>query len=130
MQNNITQYLMYGLLVIGVIVLVISLGGSYDAMLYTTYAYFGLTLLIGLGGAIAGIIAKPQAAKNIIISTVSMAVVLGIAYALADGSDSVNYEDVSEGAAKFSGMLIYSFYILMFGAVAAVVFSGVNKLIR
>lgn len=121
---------MYALLALGVVVLVIALGGSYDPMFYVTYAYFGLGIAASLAGSVMGIIAKPQAAKGIIIAAGAMIAVYVISYVLADGSDYVQYENVTEGMARFSGTLIYMFYILTFGAVAAVIFSAVNKLIR
>jgi len=127
--SKITSIVMYALLLIGVIVFVMSLTGSYNPILYVSYGFFLLTLLIGVGGAIGGIITKPQGAKSVLIGIGLIIVVFIIAYALADGTDYERFK-TTEALSKLTGTLLYTLYILSFGAVAAVVASWVTKLTR
>ncbi len=121
---------MFGLLLLGVIMLIMSFSGNNDILLYGIYIYSGLTILALILASVIGIMSKPSSAKTMGIGFAGTAIVLGISYALADGSDYVNYKEVTESASKLSGMLLYAFYILALGAVASVIFSAVNKAIR
>ena len=127
--GKLTSYGMLGLIAIGVIVFIMSLSGSYDAILNVSYIYMVLGLLAALVGAGAGIMNKPHAAKGILIGIGGMLVVLLIGYVLADGSDYEQY-NTTEGLSKLSGTLLYSLYVLMGLSVVTIVASAVMKLIR
>jgi ribose/xylose/arabinose/galactoside ABC-type transport system permease subunit len=105
-----------------------------DPILYGSYIFFGIGLVVTLIGAVTGLMANPESIKGIAIGLISMVVVFGIAYGLADGSDFVNYEhttiDLSEGMSRFSGMLLYAIYILMGASIVTLVFSRIYSLTR
>ena len=50
-----------------------------------------------------------------------------ISWVTADGSDFVQYKDVTEATSKASSAMLTSFYILFSGAVLAVVYSLVSR---
>ena len=132
MNSKISSMAMFVLIVISAVLFIMSMTGSVDPILYGSYVYFGIGILVTIGGAVMGLIANPTGIKEMLIGIVGMAVVLILGWVLADGSDYVNYEaiDLSEGMSQFSGMLLYSIYILFGASVLTVVFSWVHSLTR
>jgi hypothetical protein len=132
MQDKLSSYSMYALIAVGVVLFVMSMTGSYDPILYGSYVYFGIGIVIALAGAAMGIIANPKGVKQMGIGIAGMLVVLAISWGLADGSDYVNFAawELSEGMSQFSGMLLYAIYIFSGLAVLTVGFSWVHKLTR
>lgn len=132
MQDKLSSFSMYALIAIGIVLFVMSMSGSYDPILYGSYVYFGIGIVVALLGAVAGIIANPKGIKEMGIGIAVLAIVLAISWGLADGSDYVNYEslNLSEGMSQFSGMLLYAIYIFSGLAVISVGFSWVHKLTR
>ncbi len=127
--GKITSFAMMGLIAVGVIVFIMSLSGSYDAILNVSYIYMGLGVLAALVGAATGIMNKPHAAKGILIGLGGMVVVMLIGYAMADGSDFEQYS-TTEGLSKLSGTLLYALYVLMGLSVVTVVAAEVMRIIR
>jgi len=127
--GKITSYVMMGLIAIGVIVFIMSINESYDAILNVSYIYMGLGMLAALVGAGVGIMNKPHAAKGILIGLGGMLVVMLLGYVLADGSDFEQY-GTTEGLSKLTGTLLNSLYVLMGLSVVTVVASEVMRLIR
>lgn len=132
MQDKISSITMYSLILVGMVLFVLSMMDSYDPILYGSYIYFGIGVLVALGGAIAGLISNPKGIKELGIGIVAMVVVLGLAYGMADGSDYVNYSnlDLSEGMSRFSGMLLYAIYIFSGLAILTVAYSWVSSLMK
>lgn len=132
MQDKLSSFSMYALIAIGIVLFVMSMSGSYDPILYGSYVYFGIGIVVALLGAAAGVIANPKGIKQMAIGIGGLAVVLAISWVLADGSDYVNYEawELTEGMSQFSGMLLYAIYIFSGLAVLSVGFSWVHKLTR
>ena len=134
MKDKISSGAMIILIVISAILFVMSMTGSVDPILYGSYIFFGIGLVVTLVGAVTGLMADPSSIKGIAIGIISMVVVFGIAYGLADGSDYINYQttsiDLSEGMSRFSGMLLYAIYILMGASILTLVLSRVYSLTR
>jgi hypothetical protein len=132
MNTKISSMAMFILIVISAILFIVSMTGSVDPILYGSYVYFGIGLVVTAVGAVAGLITNPSGIKEMLIGVVAMVVVLGISYGLADGSDYVNYEyaNLSEGMSRFSGMLLYAIYILFGASVLTVAASWIYSLTR
>tara|TARA_R110002050_G_scaffold11122_2_gene37829 strand:- start:29792 stop:30196 length:405 start_codon:yes stop_codon:yes gene_type:complete len=134
MKDKISSGAMVILIAVSAILFVMSMMDNVDPILYGSYVFFGIGLVVALIGAVTGLIADPSSIKGIGIGIVGMAIVLGAAYGLADGSDYVNYEntsiDLSEGMSRFSGMLLYAIYILMGASIVTLVFSRIYSLMR
>lgn len=131
MKDKIASISMIVLIVIGIILFIMSMTGSVDPILYGSYVYFGIGLLVTIIASVVGLMANPSAIKGMLIGLVGMAVVLILGYILADGSDNESFPVViSEGMSRFSGMLLYSIYILFGASVATLIFSRVYSLMR
>lgn len=131
MKDKIASLSMIVLIVVGVILFIMSMTGSVDPILYGSYIYFGIGLLVTIIASVAGIMANPSTIKGMLIGLVSMAVVVLLGYMLADGSDSASYPvQISESMSRFSGMLLYSIYILFGASVATLIFARVYSLMR
>jgi len=130
MREKVSSMAMIILIVISAVLFVMSMTGNVDPILYGSYVFFGIGLVVTLIGAVVGIIANPSGIKEMLIGIVGMVIVLVAGWVLADGTDYVNYKDLSEGMSKFSGMLLYSIYILFGASILTVVFSWVHGLTR
>lgn len=133
MKDKISSIAMLVLIILGIILFVMSITGNVDPILYGSYVYFGIGLVVAIIGGAIGLIANPGSIKGMAIGIIGMIVVLGIAYGMADGSDYVNYDDaldLSEGMSRFSGMLLYAIYILFGASIVTLVFARVYSLMR
>lgn len=132
MKDKISSIAMLILIILGIILFVMSITGNVDPILYGSYVYFGIGLVVAIFGGVMGLMANPGSIKGMAIGIVGMLVVLGIAYGMADGSDYVNYEalELSEGMSRFSGMLLYAIYILFGASIVTLVFARVYSLMR
>ena len=132
MNTKISSIAMFVLIVISAILFIVSMSGSVDPILYGSYIYFGLGLIVTLGGAVVGFMTNPGGIKEMVIGLVAMVVLFGISYGMADGSDYVKYEyaNLSEAMSRFSGMLLYAIYILFGVSILTVAASWIYSLTR
>ncbi len=131
MKDKIASISMIALIVVGVILFIMSMTGNVDPILYGSYVYFGIGILVTIIASVVGLMANPSSIKGMLIGLVSMAVVLLLGYMLADGSDNSSFPvEISEGMSRFSGMLLYSIYILFGASVATLIFARVYSLMR
>ncbi len=79
---------------------------------------------------IAGIAINPASIKGVIIGLVVVAVIGGISYGLADGSDYEMYKDVDEGTSRLVSTGLNAFYIVGLLAVLSVLYSGVARFFK
>ena len=131
-MEKIRSLTLYVLLALGALVFLLGVAGeNYEPMIYVTYIFS----IIAAGGALVsaamGAAAKPESIKGAAIGIGAMVLVLGISYAMADGS-LMNYypKDTTETASKLSGAGLYALYILTFLAVASVLYSGLARYIK
>jgi hypothetical protein len=130
-MNNISQYIMYVLMVVGIITFFMAFNEQYDAMLYYTYILFAVSTLAAVVAAFFSAAAKPESIKSSAIGFGSLALVLIVSYILASDEVPAKYAStVSPFMSKLSGAGLYAFYILFVLAVASIVLSGVTKLIK
>ena len=129
-MKNISQYIMFALIAAGVVVFLMAFSGSYDAMIYYTYILFGVSTVLALIAAVLSMVVKPETIKSTMIGVGAMLLVFGISYGLASDEVLPKYGEVSPLTSRLSGAGLYAFYILFFAAFAAIVFSGVMKLVK
>ncbi|UTW67529.1 hypothetical protein KFE94_05305 [bacterium SCSIO 12643] len=131
MKDKISSIAMLVLIILGIILFIMSITGNVDPILYGSYVYFGIGLVVAIIGGAIGLIANPSSIKGMAIGIVGMLVVLGIAYGMADGSDASSYPvGITEGMSRFSGMLLYAIYILFGASIVTLVFARVYSLMR
>lgn len=130
MQEKISSMTMYILIAISAVLFVLGMMENVDPILYGSYIFFGIGLLVTIGGAIMGMMANPKGLKEMGIGIAGMVIVLAISYVLADGSDFEQYKEISEGLSLFSGMLLYAMYILFGASVLTVMYSWIHSLTR
>ena len=105
---------------------------STDVIIYWCYFLF-------FAGAASAIILplinlgkNPQGGKGALVGLIALVVVFALSYVLAGDEMLPKYENFIDGPedSKLVGMGLIAFYILAFGAIAAVVYSSVSKLIK
>lgn len=104
-------------------------GEGVSPMLYTGYIIMAIVVIMVVLFVVTGVMAGNV--KKTLMSVGAFLAVVMIAYALASGSTEglplVNNEVVSEGTSRMVGTGLIAFYILAFGAIASMLFSGVKK---
>lgn len=131
-MEKISSIILYVLLALGALVFLLGVvGESYEPMIYVAYIFS----IVAAGGALVsaglGAAAKPESIKGAAMGIGAMVLVLGISYAMADGSVLEYYpEGTTESATKLSGAGLYALYILTFLAVASVLYSGLARYIK
>lgn len=76
---------------------------------------------------------NPKGAKNALIGVVGLVVVVGISYALAGSEEYFTLDGVmlaDESTSKQSGAGLIAFYIMGAGAIGAVIFAEVSKMLK
>lgn len=105
-----------------------------DPMAYVTYIIFALTLASVLIFVLLNLFTDTSSLKNTLIGVGAFAAVLVISYIVSSGSDAGNYMynkvPATEGEAHMVGAGLIAFYILIFGAVAAMLLSGIKKITK
>ncbi len=123
------------LILIGVIMWVmLGLDNENDGLVGSFVVYGKWMVIIGAILAvlsfIAGIVINPASIKGVIIGLVVVAVIGGISYGIADGSDFAMYKDVDESTSRLVSTGLNAFYIVGLLAVLSVVYSGVARLFK
>lgn len=105
-------------------------GEGLDGFLYVAYITFAITILFVLFFVFKGLLSGNI--KNTLISVGIFVAIVGISYALADGTPMQlrEGESLSASGSKWVDTGLYVFYILAVLAVAAMVFSGVKKVTK
>ncbi|MGM5468916.1 hypothetical protein ACS386_01440 [Flavobacteriaceae bacterium LMO-SS05] len=107
--------------------------GAVDPIAYVAYIILGLTLAFVLYFVLKNLFTNTGSLKNTLIGAGAFVAVLVIAYALSGGDTTVykyNGLAASDGASQMVGAGLVSFYILMVAALAAMVLSGIKKMIK
>lgn len=131
MVSKISQYLMYVLMAIAVIVTIMAFSDNYDPIIYSMYGFFGLSVFLALVLAVVGMIADPKGIKSALFGLAGFAVLFGISYVLSGNEVLKSYaEGTTESDSKLIGMGIIAMYILFFGSIGAVLYSAVSKMFK
>ena len=131
MNNKIPSYLMFALMIIGVLTFFMVFTESYDSILYVVYAYFGVAALLAFCSSLYGIVVNPKNLKGSLIGVGLLVAVLAVSYGLAGDEVLETYGDgITPTVSKLSDAGLISFYILMIGAVGSIIFSAVTRIIK
>jgi len=78
-----------------------------------------------------GLVKNPSSLKNVLVGLVVFASIIGIAYGLAEGTETVTRDGdvISVGTSKWVGTGLITFYILSILAIASTFISGIKKTI-
>jgi len=128
---NILLYVLLGIsALLGVLFYTESI--SADVIIYWCYALFFLGAATAIILPIINLGKNPKGAKGALVGLVSLVVIFVISYVMAGDEMLPKYENFIDGPedSKMVGMGLIAFYILAFGAIAAVVYSSISKLIK
>lgn len=129
----ISRIVLIGLMVIGLALwLLVLYGGdeSVSPMLSWGYVVFFAAIALAVLSFVFSISINPASLKSVLIGIVIVAVIGGLSYLLADGSDFANYKDTDESTSRLVSTGLNSFYIVGLLAVLSVVYSGVARLFK
>jgi hypothetical protein len=109
---------------------VVNTGAGVDGYIYVTYAILALITLIVIFYVLKGVFAGNI--KKTLFTLLGFAVIIIIAYVLADGVETPLKDGgtLSASGSKWVGTGLYTFYIMALLAIAAMVWTGVTKLIN
>ena len=137
---KIAKYAAIGLGVIGVILwIALSLSdnsndpnnGTMQALFVLTYVLLAIALAAVIFSAAQNILASPKELKKTLIYTGAFVVVLILAYVLSSGDVEANASEevkkASDSVRKWTSTGLIALYILVVGAIAALVASNVKK---
>lgn len=106
-----------------------------DLLMYWMYTVLGIciavTIVAGIVKFVSTLIDHPGQALESLTGVVVVAALLGITYSMAS-TDAIITGDgayTDAGWLKISGMMLYSIYFLMGGAIVAIIASGIKKAI-
>jgi len=107
---------------------------SVDPIAYVAYITLGLTLAFVLFFVIKNLFTNKGSLKSTLMGGGIFVAILVIAYALSSGADASNYLyngiEATEKEAHIVGAGLITFYVLILGAVASMLLSGVKKIIK
>lgn len=101
-----------------------------ELFLYFTYLLFIVSLVAALAGAVSGALSNPASLKKSGLGIGLMLLVMVISYFMATDEVYAYYGDISSTTSKWTDTGLYMLYFLIVGAVGAIVFSGVNSIIK
>jgi hypothetical protein len=108
--------------------------GSVDPIAFVAYIILGLTLAFVIYFVIKNLFTNTGSLKNTLVGIGAFAAVLIVSYIISGGSDAGNYMyngvPATEGESHMVGAGLVAFYILIFGAAAAMILSGVKKMFK
>ena len=107
--------------------------GSVDPMAYVAYIILGITLVFVLFFVLKNLFTHTGSLKNTLIGAGAFIAVLVISYAVSGGDMTVykyNGLAATAGESQMVGAGLVSFYILMVAAAAAMILSGIKKMIK
>ena len=95
-----------------------------------TYLMVGLAALSAIGFGIKNMIQKTGSAKKTLFTIGGLIAIIIIAYITASDEVLNEYKkyNITTSASKQVGMGLITFYILIFGAIAAVLYSELSKM--
>lgn len=124
--NSIGRIAQWALMVLGVLFTIMIFTGSdlgIDGGLWVTYIAMGVATVAAIGFSITGLTRKS------LIGIGAFVGLLLIAYLISDGSDAANY-GISEGASKWIGAGLITMYLALFGAIGAIVYGEVTRMLK
>lgn len=107
-------------------------------MMFITYAVMALAIALVVGFVVKNLIGSPAKLKSAGIAIGLFIVVIGVAYALSASNDAALFNELVDtgddpltpGESKVIGASLITFYIVGFGAIASIIWSGVSKYLK
>jgi len=117
---------------IGVVLFIMVAANEDSAPGFVSYGLITTVLgvIVAVVSFVLALVVNPQGIKSVGIGLAGIVVIALIAWVTADGSDFNEYKDVTEATSKASSAMLTSFYILFTGAVLAVAYSLVSRVIK
>lgn len=125
--------MLIGLMVIGLALWLLVLYGGDDSvtpMLNWGYVVFFAAIALAVLSFVFSISINPSSLRSVVIGIVIVAVVGGLSYLLADGSDFADFKNTDESTSRLVSTGLNAFYIVGLLAVLSVVYSGVARLFK
>jgi hypothetical protein len=116
----------WAIMVLGVLFTIMIFTGSetgIDGGLWVTYIAFGVAAVSTVVFSLRGL------SKKSLIGIGAFVVLLGLAYALSDGSTQPEWR-ISESTSKWIGAGLILMYISLFGAIAAIIYGEVTRMLK
>lgn len=104
-----------------------------DFGIILTYIMIGICVAAIVSFALAKVFTHFSKVKNAIIGIGVLVVIFVIGYAIADGSDYVNFPasmGITEGKSKMVATGLTTFYVLAFLSVLSIVYVEVSKIFK
>ncbi len=131
MVSKISQYVMYVLMGISVIVTIMAFSGNYNAIIYTMYCFFFVSVILAFVLAGIGMITNPKGIKSSLMGLGGAAVLFGISYLLSDNEVLKIYSSgTTPSDSKLIGMGLIAMYLLFFGSIGTVVYAAISKMFK
>ncbi len=112
-------------------------GGILDTIMYWAYVLLGLATVAALLFPLVRLFTRPKEAVRSLISFAIIAVVVFIAYMLADDTVFTAAElpgyrgaDNEPDTLKFAGTMLWSTYLLLFGVIASILYVEISKVFK
>lgn len=109
-------------------------GGILDMFIGWAYVLMGIATVAALLFPLIRMFTRPKEAVKSLLSFAVVAVVVFVAYTLADDKvlNLVGYEgaDNVPGTLKFAGTMLWSAYLLLFGVIASILYVEISKIFK
>ncbi|MGB0166713.1 MAG: hypothetical protein ACPF8V_07640 [Luteibaculum sp.] len=132
--NLILNIVKLGISAVGIILFLMILFGdgasTVGAALTLTYVALFLCALVALGFGIYLFISNMKHSKKGLISLVAFIAILLVTYAVASSEIPDIKQSVTASTVKMVGGGLSAFYVLLVGAVGAIVYAEVSKLLK
>lgn len=132
---NKVSYIGYVLMLVGVATFLMAIlsepapDDSYNPLLYTTYFCVIVAVGLALISAVAGLIINPKSVKTSLIGFGALIALAIVSYVLSGDEVLESYGEITATVSKLSDMGLFAMTILLVGAIASIVFSGIYKML-
>jgi hypothetical protein len=129
-NNKLFSIVLFSLLGVSALLSVLFFSGtiSEGTILGWCYTLFGIAAVVSIVFPILVMAKNPKKAKTALFGIVGLLVVFGIGYAMASGeTHTVGDLEIGESVSKRSEAGLIAFYILILGAIGAIIYSEVAK---
>jgi hypothetical protein len=144
MFGKINNIAMFVFIIIGALLMILTVTAGLTAedkecidcwevnyFIYFTYFLFIGAILAALAGVVMKALSDPKGLVGSLTGVGIMLVIVGVSYALADGTVLDIYgSTVTETAVKWSDTGLFTFYILFVLSILSIMYTWVSKLIK
>ena len=133
---------MFLIMVIGLVLMILTMGievteegecincGIEGSFIGLSYILLGIAVLAALAGTALTAITNPKKLMGSAIGIVVMLVIFGVSYGIASGEVLKSYGEITESTSRLAGAGLFTFYILLVGAVLSIVYSWVSRALK